>query len=121
MSNPKCQSWSNVRVLRTGTFALVLKPDLTAQGVLGHLERLVVMLEEGVGGAVAQETPFGMLAPPLGTARLKAVEVVAALLRMGSPSAEQGMCIRPNPTLPYPNPTLLILVRVSLLPILFTW
>lgn len=92
MSKPECQSWSNERVLLTGTLALGLKPGTSAQGVLGHLGRLVVMLEEGVGGAVAQETPFGMLAPPLGTARLKAVEVVAALLRMGSPSAEQGMC-----------------------------
>ncbi|KAK9834883.1 hypothetical protein WJX81_006337 [Elliptochloris bilobata] len=61
------------------------------QGVLGHLGRLVEMLEQGVGGPTAQETPFGLLEPPLGTARLKAVEVVAALLRLGSTSAEQGV------------------------------
>jgi hypothetical protein len=66
------------------------------QGILGHLGRLVAMLEAGAGGAAAQETPFGLLAPPLGPARLKAVEVVAALLRLGSPSAEQG-APRPRP------------------------
>ncbi len=68
----------------------------TRQGILGHLGRLVAMLEAGAGGAAAQETPFGLLAPPLGPARLKAVEVVAALLRLGSPSAEQG-APRPRP------------------------
>lgn len=60
------------------------------QGVLGHLGRLVEMLEQGVGNPPAQETPFGLLEPPLGTARLKAVELVATLLRLGNPAAEQG-------------------------------
>ena len=58
--------------------------------MLGHLGRLVEMLEQGVGNPPAQETPFGLLEPPLGTARLKAVELVATLLRLGSLSAEQG-------------------------------
>ena len=58
--------------------------------MLGHLGRLVEMLEQGVGNPPAQETPFGLLEPPLGTARLKAVELVATLLRLGNLSAEQG-------------------------------
>ena len=32
-----------------------------------------------------------MLDPPLGSARLKAVEMVAALARLGSPSAEEAL------------------------------
>ena len=58
--------------------------------MLGHLGRLVEMQEQGVGNPPAQETPFGLLEPPLGTARLKAVELVATLLRLGNLSAEQG-------------------------------
>jgi hypothetical protein len=38
-----------------------------------------------------QETAFGVLDPPLGSARLKAVEMVAALARLGSPDAEGSL------------------------------
>jgi serine/threonine-protein phosphatase 6 regulatory subunit 3 len=38
-----------------------------------------------------QETAFGILSPPLGSARLKAVEMVAALARLGSPDAEEAL------------------------------
>lgn len=38
-----------------------------------------------------QETAFGILSPPLGSARLKAVEMVAALARLGSPEAEDAL------------------------------
>lgn len=44
-----------------------------------QLPRLVGLLEGGATGGPgeqqAQETPFGQLSPPLGSARLKAVEV----------------------------------------------
>lgn len=51
------------------------------QGVVKQLPRLVGLLEEGPGGegGTLQETPFGQLAPPLGSARLKAVEVILLL------------------------------------------
>ena len=39
-------------------------------------------------GAAAQETAFGSLDPPLGSGRLKAVEMVAALARLGAAEAE---------------------------------
>ncbi len=39
----------------------------------------------------ALETPYGMLTPPLGRARLKAVELLAVLLRSGSPAVEAGV------------------------------
>ncbi len=42
-------------------------------------------------GALAQETPFGQLAPPLGSGRLKAVEVIYALLNQSNPVAEEGI------------------------------
>lgn len=53
----------------------------SVQGVVKQLPRLVGLLEEGPGGegGTLQETPFGQLAPPLGSARLKAVEVILLL------------------------------------------
>lgn len=63
------------------------------QGMVKQLPRLVGLLEGGLGGeeGTAQETPFGRLAPPLGSARLKAVEAIYALLAMGDPAAEEGV------------------------------
>ena len=64
------------------------------QGLLARLPALVAMLEGGgTNGALtpnAQATPYGCLAPPLGQARLKAVELVYALLLLGDPAGEQG-------------------------------
>lgn len=53
-----------------------------------QLPRLVGLLEDGGNGIRAapqngelrQETPFGQLSPPLGSARLKAVEVIVAFV-----------------------------------------
>lgn len=54
------------------------------------LGRIPDILEgESVGGA-RMLTPFGVLAPPLGLTRLKAVEVVAALTFTGLPQADAG-------------------------------
>lgn len=36
-------------------------------------------------------TPYGELTPPLGITRLKAVELVAALLRTDNPAADAGI------------------------------
>ncbi len=38
-----------------------------------------------------QETPFGVLSPPLGSSRLKAVETVAALVRVSDDTAERTL------------------------------
>lgn len=52
---------------------------LHTQGMVKQLPRLVGLLEGGATGGSgeqqAQETTFGQLSPPLGSARLKAVEV----------------------------------------------
>lgn len=79
-----------------------------AQGLLKQLPHLVDVLDgkhtttasssgssTGAGGKtngmIAQETPFGQLAPPLGSARLKAVEVIYALLNQSDAAAEEGI------------------------------
>ncbi|BDA44664.1 Serine/threonine-protein phosphatase 6 regulatory subunit at N-terminal half [Coccomyxa sp. Obi] len=65
------------------------------QGMVKQLPRLVGLLEGGATGGSgeqqAQETPFGQLSPPLGSARLKAVEVIYALLALGDTAAEVGI------------------------------
>ncbi len=57
---------------------------LSAQGMVKQLPRLVGLLEGGGTGVSgerqAQETPFGQLSPPLGSPRLKAVEVRTRLI-----------------------------------------
>ena len=55
-----------------------------------HLGRLKDILEGSGAAGKKMLTPFGVLAPPLGTARLKAVEVVSALLLTCNPVAEAG-------------------------------
>ncbi len=40
---------------------------------------------------IKQETAYGLLSPPLGSGRLKAVEMVAALARLGAPPAEEAL------------------------------
>ena len=42
------------------------------------------------GAGCAQATPYGWLSPPLGQARLKAVELVYSLLLLSDPAAEEG-------------------------------
>ncbi|WIA10355.1 hypothetical protein OEZ85_010547 [Tetradesmus obliquus] len=42
-------------------------------------------------GVETQETPYGVLAPPLGRARLRIVELLAALLRVGGDTADAAI------------------------------
>lgn len=47
-------------------------------------------LLQGSPGAPEMPTPFGLLAPPLGSLRLKAVEVILTLLEAKDSSIKQG-------------------------------
>ncbi len=64
------------------------------QGVLGKLPQLAQLLDpgrmEGPDLSAPQDTPYGLLSPPLGQARLKAVEVLYSILSLSDPAAEQG-------------------------------
>jgi serine/threonine-protein phosphatase 6 regulatory subunit 3 len=60
------------------------------QATLKYLGPLVDLLDAADPEAT-QETPFGMLRPPLGTARLKIVELLAVLLRAGEDLAERAV------------------------------
>ncbi len=68
---------------------------LCTQGVVGKLPELAELLDadrvEGPDLTAPQDTPYGMLSPPLGQARLKAVEVLYSILGLSDPAAEQGM------------------------------
>jgi serine/threonine-protein phosphatase 6 regulatory subunit 3 len=46
---------------------------------------------DGAAGVEVQETPYGVLAPPLGRARLRIVELLAALLRVGGDAADAAI------------------------------
>jgi len=69
------------------------------QEMIAHLPHLRRIMEGGSLEGRESLTQFGVLAPPLGTARLKAVEVVAALLMTGAPAAVAGPsgCCPPPP------------------------
>ena len=54
------------------------------------MERLVAILEGEAGPKLEGLTPYGILAPPLGLARLKASEVVGALLYVNSAASDSG-------------------------------
>lgn len=60
--------------------------------MLQYIPQLTQHLEQPEEGAVGeqevQETPYGVLAPPLGRARLRIVELLAALLRVGGDAAD---------------------------------
>lgn len=60
------------------------------QELASHLGQLHEMLEGSAASQVQMLTPFGMLSPPLGQPRLKAVHVVAALIFTGLPQADQS-------------------------------
>uniref|UniRef100_A0A7S0WRG6 Uncharacterized protein n=1 Tax=Chlamydomonas leiostraca TaxID=1034604 RepID=A0A7S0WRG6_9CHLO len=65
--------------------------------IVQHLPKLVELLNADSQGPAAlvvpppHETPYGTLAPPLGRARLKVVELLAVLLRSGSSTAEAAI------------------------------
>lgn len=62
--------------------------------MLGKLPELAELLDseraEGPDLRAPQDTPYGLLSPPLGQARLKAVEVLYSILGLSDPAAEQG-------------------------------
>ena len=62
---------------------------------MGKLPQLAELLDadraEGPDLSAPQDTPYGLLSPPLGQARLKAVEVLYSILGLSDPAAEQGM------------------------------
>jgi hypothetical protein len=72
-----------------------MKFHLCAQGVVGKLPELAELLDadrtEGPDLTAPQDTPYGTLSPPLGQARLKAVEVLYSILGLSDPTAEQGV------------------------------
>ena len=45
---------------------------------------------DGLDDSRQRPTTFGVLAPPLGTQRLRLVRVIAAMIEMGSEAAEAG-------------------------------
>ena len=58
--------------------------------IVRHLPSLVALMSSD-DIAPRQETPFGLLTPALGRARLKVVELMAVLLRSGEASAEAAL------------------------------
>ena len=63
--------------------------DAAVAGVVARLPALVALLD--AAPAAAQETPYGVLAPPLGLTRIKAVALLVALLRTGRGAAVEGV------------------------------
>jgi serine/threonine-protein phosphatase 6 regulatory subunit 3 len=57
--------------------------DAAAEGSVGAAGQ--------AAGVEVQETPYGVLAPPLGRARLRIVELLAALLRVGGDAADAAI------------------------------
>jgi serine/threonine-protein phosphatase 6 regulatory subunit 3 len=61
--------------------------------MLAYLPELVAFLRARRDGGddLTQETPYGLLAPPLGRARLKVVELLAVLLQVGDEAADGAL------------------------------
>jgi serine/threonine-protein phosphatase 6 regulatory subunit 3 len=62
--------------------------EAAVAAILGYVPRLLEQLDDAAVPAEPQETPYGQLVPPLGSARLRIVELLAALLRVGAEPAE---------------------------------
>ena len=62
--------------------------------MVGKLPELAELLDadraEGPDLSAPQDTPYGVLSPPLAPARLKALEVLYSILGLSDPAAEQG-------------------------------
>ncbi|GIL84664.1 hypothetical protein Vretimale_14566 [Volvox reticuliferus] len=58
--------------------------------IVNHLPSLVALLQQQ-DGVASLNTPYGVLSPPLGRAKLKVVELMAVLLRSGDVAAERGL------------------------------
>ena len=59
--------------------------------LVSRIPMLVQFLQTGAAASQQQNTPFGMLAPALGSARLKVVELLAALARTGIGAVESAL------------------------------
>ncbi|GAB4814745.1 hypothetical protein N2152v2_001791 [Parachlorella kessleri] len=57
--------------------------------ISGSVDQLVAMLDDAPPGAL--ETTFGVVSPPMGSSRLKAVELLAVLMRTGDATAEAAV------------------------------
>lgn len=60
-------------------------------GLVGRVPTLVQFLQGDTAAVVRQDTPFGHLSPALGSARLKVVELLAALARTGLGPVESSL------------------------------
>jgi serine/threonine-protein phosphatase 6 regulatory subunit 3 len=76
---------------RSSGGALAAQPRIEAMGaMLAYLPQLVSFLSSQDAGQT-QEAPYGLLAPPLGRARLKVVELLAVLLHVGDEGVEGAL------------------------------
>lgn len=75
---------------RSGSVCLASLQSRAVSGMVPYVDRLTEMLLDSSAPSKHQ-TSYGVLEPPLGTGRLKAVEVVAALARVGVPAAEGAL------------------------------
>ncbi|KAK9810040.1 hypothetical protein WJX72_003859 [[Myrmecia] bisecta] len=62
----------------------------TVAGIVRYLPRLLDILDLSKATGT-QETPFGLLSPPLGLARLKAVELAASIMHVKIAAAEEAL------------------------------
>lgn len=80
----------------TAAAAAAARPRVEAlSAMLVYLPQLVSFLATPADATATQETPYGLLAPPLGRARLKVVELLAVLLHVGD-EAVDGALIASN-------------------------
>ena len=64
--------------------------DVTIDSISAYISNISDSLDVPDSGKVL-ETPFGMLKPPLGSLRLKLVELLSAMLRLGNSKAEESI------------------------------
>jgi hypothetical protein len=56
-----------------------------------YVPQLVQLLRVDAADGATQQTPYGLLAPPLGSSRLKVCELLATLMRTAEESAEEAV------------------------------
>ena len=65
-------------------------PLVCLQGLIPYMKTVSQRLEV-LESEPSQDTPFGRLCPPLGQTRLKAAELIGALVRLGNADAENAI------------------------------
>ena len=65
-------------------------PHVCLQGLIPYMKTISQRLEV-LDSEPFQDTPFGRLCPPLGQTRLKAAELIGALVRLGNADAENAI------------------------------